>query len=148
MGAFNRSTDFKLQNAQTIHAAATTKMLGTASTLTGLFKENFAKRNKGRHDAGVYTKSNVFKALNDDPSLLPNDTHILGDAVYPLSIVLKNLPSLIYYLSGCLLRHIFFITLNNHFKTVFEKNYHFTESFTNVTVTCFEMFLILSIKYM
>ena len=34
MGTFNRSTDFKLQHAQSIHAAETTKMLRAASTLT------------------------------------------------------------------------------------------------------------------
>lgn len=46
MGTFNRSTDFKLQHAQSIHSAATTKMLRAASTLTGLFKEKMPKEIK------------------------------------------------------------------------------------------------------
>ena len=46
MGTFNRSTDFKLQHAQSIHAAATTKMLREASTLTGLFKEKMPREIK------------------------------------------------------------------------------------------------------
>ena len=46
MGTFNRSTDFKLQHAQSIHAAATTKMLRAASTLTGLFKEKMPREIK------------------------------------------------------------------------------------------------------
>ena len=46
MGTFNRSTDFKLQHAQSIHAAATTKMLRAASILTGLFKEKMPREIK------------------------------------------------------------------------------------------------------
>ena len=44
MGTFNRSTDFKLQHAQSIHAAATTKMLRAASTR--LFKEKMPREIK------------------------------------------------------------------------------------------------------
>ena len=28
------------------------------------------------HDARVYTNSDVFKSINNDPSLVPNDTHM------------------------------------------------------------------------
>ena len=45
MGTFNRSTDFKLQHAQSIHAAAT-KILRVASILTGLFKEKMPREIK------------------------------------------------------------------------------------------------------
>ena len=47
IGTFNRSTDFKFQHAQSIHAAATIKMLRAASTLNRTFQRKDAKGDKG-----------------------------------------------------------------------------------------------------
>ena len=60
----NRSTDFKLQNAQTIHAAATTKMLRAASTLTGLFKEKEIKKALTELKDSMTLADNVSQQLN------------------------------------------------------------------------------------
>lgn len=46
MGPFNRTADFKLQEAQVTHSAATTKMLRAASALTEMFKENMPRQVK------------------------------------------------------------------------------------------------------
>ena len=64
IGTFNRSTDFKLQNAQTIHAAATTKMLRAASTLTGLFKEKEIKKALTELKDSMTLADNVSQQLN------------------------------------------------------------------------------------
>jgi len=46
MGSFNRTNDFKLQEAQLTHSAATTMMLRAASSLTEMFKDNMPKQVK------------------------------------------------------------------------------------------------------
>ena len=67
-------------------------------------------------DARVYSNSQLFQSLKDDPSLLPRDTHLIGDAAYPLS------------------RFLLVPFKDTGFLTDIQKNYNFVHSSTRCTI--------------